>query len=277
MTAKAGTEDAIVGEWWTPRRRTEVAPLLWHRRWWVHTAPFPHVRAVNVFRPAVYRALAGEFRRWREANDGGTALPGHDLQGATVTSAWTGPLCLFASRGWHDLVAAVTRVPDATGQVNLGLHRHRPHSKPGFPHTDLNPGWFPGEAEPADGGVVLADPGRVEYTSGVTRTDTASPVRVVRAVAVLFYLDNPAWTPDHRAETGLYRSARDDPAEPVAAVPPHANSLLAFECTPWSFHGFIGGGTVARNSVVQWLHRPAEAVEQRWGADAVVGYGQAER
>jgi hypothetical protein len=260
--------------WWRPGRPADLDGLLWHRRWWRHSRPFPHVRAVNVFVPAVYQALVEDFRQWQRSTGGGAPLPGHDLSGATVTRAWTGPLRLFTSRGWCDLVAGATGTTGLTRHVNVGLHRHEPHSSPGFPHTDLNPGWFPRAAGDA---IVLADPHRVEYTTGTTR-DGGRPARpVVRAVAVLFYLANPPWRADHDGRTGLYRSGRDDPAEPAAAVPPHSNSLLAFECTPWSFHGFTGGGSVPRNSVVQWLHRPRKAVESRWGPDAVVGYGEAER
>jgi len=268
------TSDRTTRTWWQPQRRAELSRLLWHRRWWRCTSPFPHVRAVNVFRPAVYTALERAYSQWQQEADGGSQLSGHDLCGATITSAWTGPLCLFASPGWHDLIAGVTGVSDVTGHINLGLHHHEPYSAPGFPHTDLNPGWF--AEEPADR-VVLAEPSRVEYTSGVTRDSDTSPVQVVRAVAVLFYLANPRWKPDHQGQTGLYRSARDAASEPCAAIAPHPNSLVAFECTPWSFHGFVGGGSAPRNSVVQWLHRRPAAVDARWGEGVVVGYGEGEK
>ncbi len=228
------------------------------------------MRAVNVFRPEVYEGLEGAFHEWQESSGGGTPLPGHDLRGATVTAAWTGPLRLFASRGWHDLIAGAVGVTDATGHVNLGLHHHEPYCDPGFPHTDLNPAWFPRRSR---GGVVLADPARVEYTTGAVHDEDARPVRVARAVAVLYYLANPRWSPEHGGQTGLYRSGRDAPDEAISEVPPHSNSLLAFECTPWSLHGFVGGGSASRNSLVHWLHRPIAQAEQRWGQDAILGYG----
>ena len=112
----------------------------------------------------------------------------------------------------------------------------------------------------------------MEYTTGRRLDPVAVPVGTVRAVAVLYYLANPRWEHRHGNCTGLYRSGTDDPSEPTAVVPPHSNSLLAFECSPWSFHGFVAGGVVPRNSVVQWFHRTPESVRRRWGADAVTGY-----
>ena len=254
--------------WWDPATPAEVARLLNHRRWWRHTAPFPHVRAVNVFRPDVYTALEEAFLSWLAETGGGTALAHHDLAGATLTESFEGPLRLFASAGWRRLVARATGA-DVSQYVNVGLHHHRPWGDPGFPHNDLNPGWF---AEDGTREVVLADPD-VAYTTGRSTNGTARPVEQVRAVALLFYLANPVWQPEHGGCTGLYRSDRDDPGDPLDVVPPHNNSLLAFECTPWSFHGFVSGGPVPRNSLVQWFHRSPEQVRERWGDGVVTGYG----
>lgn len=269
--------DSAQSRMWDPQRPAALAPLLAHRRWWRYRYPFPHLRAVNVFRPAVYAELEDAFLSWLKATDGGTVLAGHDLRGTTLSSEVEGPLRLFASPGWHRLIARACSVK-ATGHVNLGLHHHRPGSLPGFPHTDLNPGWFP---EPVPDGpdrpgnpdaIVLAAPGRVNYVSGQVSDASARPVKVIRAVAVIFYLANPMWEAEHRGKTGLYRNGGAG-AQPVTSIPPHSNSLLAFECTPWSFHGFLGGGCVPRNSVVQWLHQSADAATDRWGAGQIRNYG----
>jgi hypothetical protein len=260
-------------EWWDPKRPSDLTSLLSHRRWWRHLRPFPHVRAVNVFRPEVYAELEGAFQTWLAGSGGGSALAGHDLQGTTVTSSFEGPLRLFASTGWHQLIARTFAI-DVTPHVALGLHHHRRHSQPGFPHNDLNPGWFPDADGHDPAAVLLADPHRVDYTSGRSIDPSAHPFKVVRAVALMFYLANPEWDPSHRGETGLYRDGRDDPAEPSASVAPHSNSLLAFECTPWSFHGFQGGGIIPRNAVVQWLHRLPDGATARWGPDVITDYGR---
>jgi hypothetical protein len=253
--------------WWEPCDAAAVGRLLGHRRWWRCRRPFPHVRAVNVFRSSVYSELEGAFSDWLDESGGGPGLDAHDLQGTTVTRRFEGPLRVFASAGWRELLRRALGV-SVTPHVNLGLHHHRPHSEPGFAHTDLNPAWFPDDAEE----VVLADPASIDYTTGRVWDSSVNPIQVVRAVAVLFYIANPPWQPQHENCTGLYHSGRDDPGEPVTVVQPHSNSLLAFECTPWSFHGFVRGGSVGRNSIVQWLHRTPGAAHARWGSTAVVGY-----
>src|SRR5207244_3444535 len=70
--------------WWSVQRRAELEPLLGHRRWWWHHRPFPHVRAVNVFRPWVYTELEAAFRAWLDEHGGGAPLAGHDLHGTTL-------------------------------------------------------------------------------------------------------------------------------------------------------------------------------------------------
>ncbi|WP_433757792.1 2OG-Fe(II) oxygenase family protein [Nocardia sp. CA-135398] len=90
----------------------------------------------------------------------------------------------------------------------------------------------------------------------------------MRAVAVLFYFGNPDWRPGDGGETGLFAHIGANPV-PALTVPPLNNSLLLFECTPRSWHSFVGDNVAARNSVMMWLHRPKEDVLRRWGGDSI--------
>lgn len=243
--------------------------VLQSRRWWRRCEPFPHVVAFDVLREPVYQELVQGFRELL-GHDGGGYLPGHDIHGRTLTPDYDGPLRLFASRPWHDVLARLLRV-EATGHVNCGLHHHLVGSANGFPHNDLNPGWFPGDD--GDDGIRLAEPAHCDYTSGALRSPSNHPpVETIRAVAAIYYLDNPPWSPGDGGATGLYRNASDPVDQPAAVVPPLNNSLLAFECTPFSYHGFISNRRHPRNSVVLWLHRPKQDVVQRWGEHAIVRY-----
>ena len=56
---------------------------------------------------------------------------------------------------------------------------------------------------------------------------------------------------------------------PAAAVPPVNNMLLAFECTPNSYHSFISNKVAERNSVIMWLHRSDEMAVNRWGENTL--------
>jgi 2OG-Fe(II) oxygenase superfamily len=171
------------------------------------------------------------------------------------------------SREWHDLLARIVGVT-ATGDVSASVHHHDPGGASGWPHNDLNPGWF---AEPAAGPdeVRLAAEGDVGYHHG-TRPEGVPARETVRAVSLLFYLANPPWSPGDGGETGLYESVRAD--RPSVAVPPVNNSLVAFECTPFSYHGFISNHRAPRNSVVMWLHRDRGEAVERWGEQSIVSW-----
>jgi hypothetical protein len=249
--------------------RHDLADVLQSRRWWRRSEPFPHCVAFDVLRRPVYQEMVQGFREALGGRGRGY-LPGHDIHGRTLTPSYDGPLRLFTSRPWHDMLAGLFRL-EATGHVNCGLHHHLVGSASGFPHNDLNPGWFPGEAD-ADR-IQLAEPAFCDYQSGMLRSPSGhAAVETVRALAVIFYLDNPPWSPGDGGVTGLYRNASDSVSQPALVVPPISNSLLAFECTPFSFHGFISNRRHPRNSIVLWLHRPKQDVVQRWGEHVIVGY-----
>jgi 2OG-Fe(II) oxygenase superfamily len=78
------------------------------------------------------------------------------------------------------------------------------------------------------------------------------------------YLCNPDWIEGDGGETGLYGSREDPVDRPIAVVPPINNSLLMFECTPYSYHSFLSNGRSPRNSVIVWLHREKVEVLSRW-------------
>jgi hypothetical protein len=253
----------------TTRRTRALASSLLARHWLKRSTPFTHWVAYDVFVPEVYDRLVRSFTDAVLATAGQAYLPGHDIYGQTVTPETADGFEPLVSREWHDMLARVTGVR-ATGNIACGLHHHRGGGANGFPHNDLNPGWFGRLAEPGE--IVLSD-GAVDYTSGAPLVSGATPVETVRAAAVLLYLANPPWTPGDGGVTGLYATA-DAPAErPLAVVPPVNNSLLLFECTPQSYHGYVATRRNPRNSIVMWLHRTVQEVEARWGRAAVVPYG----
>lgn len=252
----------------------DLAKLLANRRWLHREQPFPHFRAQNVFRPPVYRAMEAAFqsmlRRGLGTGDDpeqfSRSITGYDVYSVTLQRKLPPPFSVFLSRAWHDTLAALTGIA-ATGDLDGALHHHLPGSLGGLPHNDLNPGWFAAEAAPGE--VNLSDNSVCAYRTGAT----AAPLvrETVRAAALLFYLNNRPWTPGDGGETGLYDSILRPTAEPILAVPPVSNSLLLFECTPYSYHAFMRN-RYARNSLIMWLHRPRTEVEARWGEAAIVNW-----
>lgn len=254
-----------------PRSDRPLAELLGQRRWIKRCQPFPHVIAYEVFRLAVYERLERRFIDLLDETAGRPYMRRHDIYGRTVEPDIAHHFDPLLTRPWHDLLARVLGIT-ATGHVAVGMHHHRIGSRHGFPHNDLNPGWFLGE--PPSNNLLISGP-EIDYTTGaLLRATSAPPVKTIRAAAALFYLANPNWEPGDGGATGLYRSADDDVRRPAAAVPPLNNSMLLFECTPRSFHGFISNRTNPRNSIIMWLHRPKDDVIARWGEEAIIPYGR---
>jgi len=251
----------------TPAAVNRLDSILLNRNWIWSRHPFPHVSATDVFTADAYRAFEQAFFTMSARMS--SYLPQHDTHGTTITPGARGPLTFFASRAWHDLLAGLLGIR-STGHVNLGLHHHRPGSANGFPHNDLNPGWFVDYR--SESGIVLAQPDVCSYTTGEAHVTDTAPRRVIRACALIFYIANPRWRCGDGGETGLYKRATDEPAQPYCSIPPINNSLLAFECTPYSFHGFIRNARSQRNSLIMWLHREESEVTRRWGGDAIVNY-----
>jgi hypothetical protein len=253
-----------------------MSAILLQRRWLRRALPFPHVIAQHVFAPAFYCSIEEQFRRLlASGSDFKRNMPGYDAVGYPFTPQLAGPLAVFVSRSWHDLVADIMDV-EATYDIDGSLHSHEVLANDGSIHNDLAEGWFVDEARRPDG-VNVTDRALCSYNHGTTKRPGLRARRVVRGVAILFYLDNAAWIPGDGGETGLYRTAGDEIHRPAAVVPPLNNSVLIFKCTPRSFHSFLRNSRTCRNSVTMWLHRPWEDVVGEFGEASVVKWPRGER
>jgi hypothetical protein len=252
-----------------------------NRRWVWRDDPFPHVTARDVFKPDAYEKLVGGFRdvfnrglaETGKVQDGFTrSMSGYDAYAHILTPATTGPLTLFVSQEWHDMLAKLFNV-EAMGGVSVALHHHKVGGKNGRPHNDLNPGWFvepPAGTKP--GTVNIQDPSVNSYTNSKTFVPNVTAQERVRGVAILYYMNNPPWRPGEGGETGIYRAVNCAAEDAAVRVGPVNNSILAFEVSPWSYHGFISNHTHTRDAIVMWLHRSKADVARRWGEHMIVGW-----
>jgi LPS sulfotransferase NodH len=244
--------------------------------WTYATQPFPHVVARQVFRDSAYADVDRAFSEVLDVGLDGSpagfarATPGYDVFSHTMRAGLDGPFALFCSRPWHDLLAGVTGIT-GSGHTFCGLHHHAVGSASGSVHNDLNPGFFPRRAARSE--VVLNDHTQCAYHGGGVAPGV-DPVETVRGVALIFFVHNQDWHPGDGGEIGLYRHAGDAVDDPAVAVPPLNNSMVLFECTPHSYHAFIGNRRIARNSLIMWIHRPVEDVVARWGRDAIITWPQ---
>lgn len=253
----------------------DARSLLGNRRWEYWQVPFPHIRASEVFCDEAYErmecAYRGILRRGlAQAHDPSRLsrnLGNYNAYSFLASKDVDDPFAVFVSRSWHDLLAAAFEVR-ATGDIQVAFHHHEPNNNSGWVHNDLNPGWFANN-NGADF-INVGDERLCSYQSGEPYVEGIAVEQTIRAVAMLFYLANDPWVPGNGGETGLYNRATAAVEDPDAVMPPVNNSILVFECTPYSFHAFMGKNVATRNSIVMWLHRPYEDVVCRWGEQAIV-------
>jgi len=124
------------------------------------------------------------------------------------------------------------------------FHHHLPGSKTGFVHNDYNIICF--KTEPLPNQI---NPWYFQCSFDRRSKDSDSEERI-RAIAAIFYLGNPNWHSGDGGETGLYSSEH----QLLKAFAPKNNRLLAFEVSPYSFHGFLSNVRLERNSVIMWYH-----------------------
>ncbi|HKQ99954.1 MAG TPA: 2OG-Fe(II) oxygenase [Pyrinomonadaceae bacterium] len=254
--------------------------LLANRPWLKRLHPFPHYVAREVFIERAYREIEGTFREFLSgglSEQPGTGQfarhkSGYDAYSLGFTPQLCGPLRIFLSRAWADLLARLAGVSH-TGEVNGGLHYHLVGSRSGRVHNDLNPGWFV-DCEESDG-INVSQPDLCSYFHGQTFREGLVARERVRAVAMLFYLNNQPWREGDGGETGLYSFGGTSVENYAAAVPPLNNSLLVFECTPYSYHTFLSNRRHPRSCVIMWLHRTKEEAVSRWGEAKIVNWPRA--
>jgi hypothetical protein len=256
-----------------------LADVLRQRRWQHCTRPFPHYVAHDVFTPGFYAEIDAAFgevlaRGLSEGQDPARFsrnISNYDAYSVTFDYKMLTPFQVFISREWHDMLARLVAI-SATGEVSGGFHHHLPGSHNGEIHNDLNPGWFVDSVDV--GRLNLSRSDVCDYSTGNAQGSGVQVHESIRALAALFYLHNPPWSKEDGGETGLYESSRQLILSPSKAVPPLNNSLLVFECRPNSYHTFIQNRHTTRNSMIMWLHRPKHDAVQRWGEDAIVGWGR---
>jgi hypothetical protein len=218
---------------------SQLVEVLANRRWEWRRSPFPHIVGRNVFRPPAYASLVTAFEEY--ADSGAIQYtPLHDFVGGPLNATAPAPLQVFLTDEWRRTFSRLFDVP-LISHRSAGIHRHSPGSRSGFVHNDIK----------------------------VERTDTA--VDCVRAVAILFYLNSPEWQAGDGGGTGLYRHWQDPVDEPESVVSPLDNSLLAFECSPFSYHSFLAN-RLPRDSVVVFLYRELAGYLVRWGPEGLSQY-----
>lgn len=246
-------------------QRLDLKALIANRSWVRSNHPFPYVVAQDVFVDDIRDQLADEFNemlaqgafRQKDRNYGALM---HEM-----SADQAGTLGIFTSHAWRDLLSHLFGRETISG-VTVALHHHERDSGDGWIHSDLTPAWFLRPEDPEL--TVTSGQGGVLYRTGEAPAGVPV-VSAARCISIMYYVANDRWRPGDGGETGLF-AGKMGVSAPAARMPPINNSLLAFECSPYSFHAYRNNHRSRRNAVVMWLHQSRESAEIQWGAGSLV-------
>lgn len=158
-------------------------------------------------------------------------------------------LSVIASLELRSLIAEAFNIR-IDENVLIGMHRHNPPSKAGWAHTDFAVVSFP-RTQPNLNGVRVfpVDDGCTYADDTAERQPNA--VKTARSLACLYYVANEQWEPGKGGETGVFSNMGE---RLIAKIPPKNNSLFVFECSPLSYHAYLGSEHMERNSFIWWYH-----------------------
>ncbi len=239
--------------------------------------PFNHIIIDNLFDNNTYKDMCNTFPSFVEG-----VLPYKDLPDAT--SNYEGILSglslnqltkgykFFASKYLQDFIEQEFKIK-TTKFIAPSAHFHKAPSKDGFVHRDYNIVSFldrEGEFVDMDGCLYTDDTINNPHTK-----------KVIRSIALLYYLDNDDNISTVGGGTGIYATAEKN--QPIKVVEPKNNRLFIFEMTNNSYHGFIGAN-FPRSCIVSWFHsEPSYMIErhkdlggkkliERWSHDNTENY-----
>lgn len=217
--------------------------------------PYRHLILRNVFKPEVYDALCRLFPVYisrcnrPHGNVGSNGLFYDALIYSMRDEDCVGGWEFFIKKSWQEFIASAFGL-EFTPYTAYSLHHHSGSpsapSKSGWSHLDLSVCSVSGGLR--DDRVTISRD--VEYADD--SWDRQPQVRkVLRSVAMLFYLNNPQGENCMGGGTGIYSGF--DITQMVKMIHPVNNSLFAFEIGPDSYHGFVGAN-YDRSAMVQWFH-----------------------
>lgn len=241
----------------------------------ISSYPFNYLVVEDVFEPVLAANLAFLFRELIVGAQGigKVGEVGELIYDAlnftpTVEHVKETAMSVFASAELREFVSSVFHIR-LDENFMLGMHRHNPGSRRGWPHTDFAVVSFPNTPTHFNGWRIFHQGNGCNYADD-SRDRQPDSIKTARAVACLYYTANPEWERGMEGETGIYA---DLGKRLVDRVAPKSNSLLIFEISPISYHGFLGSTQVQRNSYIWWYHshprylleRHALAVELKKG------------
>lgn len=167
----------------------------------------------------------------------------------TISQILSTPIQQLASQEIKSFVASIFDIVLDENLI-IGMHQHRPPSKPGWAHTDFAVVSFPNTPPNHNGLRLFSSEHGVNYSDD-SRDRQPNSIKTARSIACIYYVGNAKWNAGMGGETGVFLA---DGKTLFATVPPRNNSLFLFEISPVSYHAYMGSQTHFRNSYIWWYH-----------------------
>jgi hypothetical protein len=221
--------------------------------------PFNYIIVDNLFNNEIYESLCRKFpdfiSRTKPYKDQPGATSDYEgyISGLSPNDLKNG-YDFFASKELQNFVEKSFNI-QTSKYISPSAHFHKAPSKSGFIHRDMNICSFPFTSNSNDfvvsgGGVIYTDDSNQNLNS----------VKMIRSVALLYYLNNNDSINSSGGGTGVY----DNRGNLLTTIEPKNNRLFIFEISHNSFHGFIGAN-FDRSAIVSWFHSsPAYLINRNW-------------
>lgn len=221
--------------------------------------PYRHLIVDDLFDEAALSLIAAHVHVISSAHAG--SFSKERDYGARIfglNSANLGPLSQLINAAVIERIATRLDVP-VTKYVDAAIHVHPPGSPSGWLHTDFNAGWF---ASRSGKGPHFSERDVCDYRTGRRAAMPGEVIELTRSIAMILYFSDE-WHHRQGGETVICRSAVDALDAAQTRVAPLANRLLAFECSPVSFHSFAATQR-ERTTVIFWTHAEDTQLADRW-------------
>jgi len=161
---------------------------------------------------------------------------------------------MFRTLEWKSFFSDLFSIETTNDEI-LALHHHAIGSADGWGHNDYNLCSF--VDEPFSNGINTWYY-QCKYEDSI-EGEQLNTKKVMRAITLIYYINN-----DCEGKFGGGTALYDTKDNVVTVVEPKNNRLMAFEVSPYSYHGFLSNTKFPRNSITQWFHQEPEMMFNRF-------------
>jgi len=239
--------------------------------------PFPVLIADEFFEKKIYRSLMTEFDNvlarglwegasnrpekvfWRSSTYSSRVARYDDMFTYHAKPELNALQKSFFSREFFLWIRKAFPIP-VMPDFSCAFHHHVAGSKSGVPHTDFTiEAWRP---------LPLQDHlSQCDFNISPTSLSHGKVKIGARAIALIYYLNNPKWSPSMGGETFIFNSEK--PSDIALKIAPLDNRLLAFEISPRSWHSFRRNIRSDRSSIVLFLYVAPQFQEKKFKCSPV--------